>query len=222
MTAIERLKARWLAPAAAVAMLCLGAPAGAHAEGRQADSDDYICNHGAPDDPATIDACGRLRGTTSGMNRDLGRERDSDDYNCSHGAPGDPATIEACQHLRGGEYTGYRDEGHQRNNDDWLCHSGAPGDPRTQEACARLRGYAEASRHGRISVIHIVRDLPGPRRAANGRTYRSVRYTIELNCEAGVRRRIATARYAGRHATGGWVEGGRSVGAWRPAGAACG
>jgi len=31
--------------------------------GRMGGSDDYVCNHGAPDDPRTVQACARLRGT---------------------------------------------------------------------------------------------------------------------------------------------------------------
>ncbi|MGA2953230.1 MAG: superinfection immunity protein [Caulobacteraceae bacterium] len=34
--------------------------------GDQARSDQYACNHGAPDDPRTIDACARLRGGEGG------------------------------------------------------------------------------------------------------------------------------------------------------------
>jgi hypothetical protein len=210
-------RTRPLAAAAAAVLLGLYAPAtGAQAEGRQADSDDYVCNHGAPDDPATIDACGRLRGTTQGMTREVGLQRDNDDYNCTHGAPGDPVTQGACMRLRGTPYATLRDEGHQRDNDDWVCHHGAPDDPATQQACDHLHGYA-----GHFTVIHYMRDYPAPRRTAKGHSYLSTRYTIELNCEAGVRRRIAVERYAGHHGSGGRVEGWRSVGDWRPAGAAC-
>ena len=58
---------------AAAALVLIGAPA-AHAEGRQADSDDYNCNHGAPDDPTTIEACNRLRGTSRGAGADVGHQ----------------------------------------------------------------------------------------------------------------------------------------------------
>jgi hypothetical protein len=230
MTAIERLRGaggirRGVAlvlPALAAAMLWMGAPA-VHAEGHQADSDDYVCNHGAPDDPTTIEACGHLRGTTRGIGRDLGHQRSSDDFNCNHGAADDPATLEACQRLRGTTYgAGVRDIGHQRNSDDWVCHHGPPGDPATEQACAHMRGYAEAARHGHISVIHVVRDYPTARRGAGGRSYLSARFTIELNCEAGVRRRVAVVHYAGRHGTGARVDSGRIEGAWRAAAGACG
>jgi len=224
MSVIEPTKAAlrrpcWLAAAATGAVLLgLCAPAtAAQAEGRQADSDDYVCNHGAPDDPATIDACGRLRGTTQGMNREFGLQRDNDDYNCTHGAPGDPVTQAACMRLRGTPYATLRDEGRQHDNEDWVCHNGAPDDPATRQACDHLRGYGA----GHPTVIHYVRDYPAPRRTSSGHSYLSTRYTIELNCEAGVRRRIAIERYAGHHGSGGRVEGWRSVGGWRPAGAAC-
>ncbi|MEJ0066930.1 MAG: hypothetical protein WDM85_17200 [Caulobacteraceae bacterium] len=48
-----------------MALSLAGAPI-AHAQSREGDSDDYICNHGAPDDPTTIEACNRLRGTARG------------------------------------------------------------------------------------------------------------------------------------------------------------
>ena len=86
---------------AAAATLCLGAPS-LHAEGQQADSDDYNCNHGAPDDPTTIEACNRLRGTSVGAGaQDIGHQRNSDDWNCHHAAPGSPTRIAACARLRG-------------------------------------------------------------------------------------------------------------------------
>ena len=121
-------------------MLSLGA-AGVHAEGQQADSDDYNCNHGAPDDPTTIEACGHLRGTSVGAGaQDIGHQRNSDDWNCNHGDPNSPVTLAACQRLRGSTYEVGRDEGHLRNSDDWNCHHAAPGSPTRIAACARLRG----------------------------------------------------------------------------------
>lgn len=228
MTAMERVKdamaggwnRAWLAPALAAAMLCLGAPA-VHAEGRQGDSDDYVCNHGAPDDPTTIEACGHLRGSVRGIGRDLGHERNNDDYTCNHGSPDDPATLEACDRLRGTAYGVGRDIGHQRNNDDWVCHHGAPDDPATMRACDHMRGYAESARHGRVIVIHVVRDYASPRRAGNGRSYLSSRYTVEVNCQAGVRRRTGFVRYSGRHASGARVDSGWLGGAWKSAGGVC-
>src|SRR5580658_9628001 len=47
--------------ALASALLLLGA-APALAQGYQGKSDDYVCNHGDPADPATAEACARLRG----------------------------------------------------------------------------------------------------------------------------------------------------------------
>ena len=205
-----------LLAALAVSLLCVAAPA-ARAEGQQADSDDYNCNHGAPDDPTTIEACNRLRGTSAGAGADVGHQRNSDDYNCNHGDPNDPATLDACQRLRGTTAGVGRDEGHQRNSDDWNCHHGVSGDPGTVAACARLRGeYAVAEVRGRFTSGHLVRDL-GVTRYIGGRAYRSVRYTVEFNCVDGTRRRVGYAYYAGRGATGPRVGVGRSVGAWRPA-----
>lgn len=203
---------------AAAALCLLGAPA-AHAEGRQADSDDYNCNHGAPDDPTTIEACSRLRGTTRGAGADVGHQYNSDDYNCNHGDPNDAATLAACQRLRGTTYGVGRDEGHQRNSDDWNCHHGAPGDPVTIAACERMRGYAVEGRHGAFVVVHVVRDY-GSARYIGGRAYRSARYTIEFNCTAGERRRVGYALYSGRGAGGRRVGASRMAGAWRavPAG----
>jgi hypothetical protein len=96
----------WLSALAALAviLLCMSAPA-ARAEGHQADSDDYNCNHGAPDDPATFEACRRLHGyTVSGggagfvtvhVVRDLGTHyldgriyrsaREAIEFNCAAG-----------------------------------------------------------------------------------------------------------------------------------------
>jgi hypothetical protein len=206
---------RWLALAGLIsALACFGAPV-ALAEGHQADSDDYNCNHGAPDDPTTIEACNRLRGTSQGAGADVGHQYNSDDYNCNHGAANDPTTLAACQHLRGTTEGVGRDEGHQRNSDDWNCHHGAPGEPATVVACNRLRGeYAVAEVRGRYATGHLVRDLPGAR-MIGGRAYRSVRFTVEFNCAAGSRRRVAVAYYAGRGATGARVVGGRLAGPWR-------
>jgi hypothetical protein len=200
---------------AAAALCLLGAPA-AHAEGVQADSDDYNCNHGAPDDPTTIEACSRLRGTTRGAGADVGHQYNSDDYNCNHGDPNDPATLAACQRLRGTTYGVGRDEGHQRNSDDWNCHHGAPGDPATVAACEKLRGgYAVDGRHGGFLVVHAVRDYPSAR-YIGGHAYRSARYTIEFNCAAGERRRAGYALYSGHGASGRRVGASRMYGAWRP------
>lgn len=218
MTTMDRLTkaraGRWALAAATLGALLLSAGPALHAEGRQRDSDDYICNHGAPDDPTTIEACGHLRGTTRGMLRDISHQRDNDDYNCNHGAPDDPGTIEACGRLRGTTRGMGRDIGHQRDNDDYVCHHGAPGDPATVEACAHLRGYAVGG-GGRYSVVHILRDFPTTQRDAAGRAFLSARYTLELNCAAGERRRIAFVRYAGRHGGGGRVSSGRVAGSWR-------
>jgi hypothetical protein len=208
----------WLSALAALAvtLLCLAPPA-ARAEGQQADSDDYNCNHGAPDDPTTIEACNRLRGTSVGAGADVGHQRNSDDYNCNHGDANDPATLAACQRLRGTTEGVGRDEGHQRNSDDWNCHHGAAGEPATVAACARLRGeYAVAEVHGRYATGHVVRDLSATR-FIGGRAYRSVRYTVEYNCADGTRRRIGYAYYAGRGGAGPRVGGGRSAGSWWPA-----
>jgi len=74
---------------------------------RYGDSDDYVCNHGAPDDPRTGQACAHLRGADSpavaqpaGPGVGTGRFGDSDDYLCNHGAPDDPRTVQACARLR--------------------------------------------------------------------------------------------------------------------------
>jgi hypothetical protein len=197
----------WLSALAALAviLLCMSAPA-ARAEGHQ----------GAPDDPTTIEACNRLRGTSAGAGADVGHQYNSDDHNCNHGDPNDPATLAACQRLRGTTYGVGRDEGHQRNSDDWNCHHGAPGDPGTIAACDRLHGrYAVAEVGGRFPTAHVVRNL-GSTHYLGGRAYRSVRYTVEFNCADATRRRIGYAYYAGRGATGPRVGGGRSAGAWRP------
>jgi len=213
MRKLVRQPARLLALAGLMsALACFAAPA-AYAEGHQTDSDDYNCNHGAPDDPTTIEACNRLRGTSEGAGVDVSHQRNSDDWNCNHGDPNDPATLGACQRLRGTTAGVGRDEGHQRNSDDWNCHHGLPGDPETVAACDRLRGqYAVAEVRGRYVTSHLVRDLPG----ARGRGYRSVRYTVEFNCAASARRRIAVAYYAGHGASGARIGGSRLAGAWRP------
>jgi hypothetical protein len=205
----------WALAAVAAAACSLGAAA-VHAEGTQADSDDYNCNHGAPDDPTTIEACNRLRGTPIGAGaQDIGHQRNSDDWNCNHGDPRAAATLAACQRLRGTTYGVGRDEGHQRNSDDWNCHHGQRGEPETVAACARLRGeYAVAQVHGRIAVGHVVRDL-GAARYVGGRAYRSVRYTVEFDCAAGARRRVAYAYYSGHGASGARVSVGRLTGSWR-------
>jgi len=197
------------------ALACFAAPA-VYAEGHQADSVDYNCNHGAPDDPTTIEACNRLRGTSQGAGADVGHQYNSDDYNCNHGAPNDPVTLAACQRLRGTTYGAGRDEGHQRNSDDYNCHHGAPGDPMTTEACRRLRGgYAAAAPSGGFVLVHVIRDYATPR-YVGGRAVRSVRVAVQFNCAAGERRRIGYVRYSGHGATGGRIDGGRIAGAWRP------
>jgi hypothetical protein len=199
----------------AAAMLCLSAAPAAHAESREADSDDYNCNHGAPDDPTTIEACNRLRHTSRGAGADVGHQYDSDDYNCNHGDPNDPATLAACQRLRGTTYGVGADVGHQRNSDDYNCNQGEPGDPATIAACDRLRrGYAAADRPGGFVVVHVVRDFDAARRLG-GRAYRSARYTIEFNCAAGERRRSGYVLYSGRGATGARVGASHLAGAWR-------
>jgi hypothetical protein len=213
MRKLVRQRSRRFALAGLIsALACFAAPA-VYAEGHRADSDDYACNHGAPDDPTTIEACNRLRGTSEGAGVSVGHQSNSDDYNCNHGDPNDPATLAACQRLRGTTEGVGRDEGHQRNSDDWNCHHGAPGDPATVAACDRLRGqYAVAEVRGRYVTGHAVRDLSG----ARGRGYRSVRYTVEFNCTASERRRIAVAYYAGHGASGARIGGARLTGPWRP------
>src|SRR5580700_8162776 len=100
MRKLVRQRSRRFALAGLIsALACFAAPA-VYAEGHQADSDDYACNHGAPDDPATIEACNRLRGTSEGAGVSVGHQANSDDYNCNHGDPNDPATLAACQRLR--------------------------------------------------------------------------------------------------------------------------
>ncbi len=199
---------------AAAAFYLLSAPA-AHAQSRQADSDDYNCNHGAPDDPTTIEACSRLRGTTRGAGADVGHQYNSDDYNCNQGDPNDPGTLAACQRLRGTTAGVGRDEGHARNSDDYNCSHGAPNDPATIEACRRLReGYPVAPRGGAFITVHVVRDL-GSAHYSGGRAYRSVRYAIEFNCAARERRRVGYVLYSGRGATGARVGAGRTPGGWR-------
>ncbi|HLY80989.1 MAG TPA: surface-adhesin E family protein [Caulobacteraceae bacterium] len=197
--------------------LCLtGAPL-AHAQGqtqsREADSDDFNCNHGAPDDPTTIEACNRLRGTTRGAGADVGHQYNSDDYNCNHGDPNDPATLTACQHLRGSTYGVGADQGHQRNNDDYNCNHGAPDDPATAEACRRLHGYAAADGGSGYMTLHVVRDFGT--HYLGGRAYRSARDAIEFNCAAGERRRVGYVLYSGHGATGARVAVGRAAGPWR-------
>ena len=78
----------------------------ASAEGTQADSDDYNCHHGAPDDPITVYACSRLRGhymspDAIAAERQGGHQRDSDDWRCHHGRPDAWRTRHACARLRG-------------------------------------------------------------------------------------------------------------------------
>ena len=166
------------------ALACFGAAA-VHAEGHQADSDDYNCNHGAPDDPTTIEACNRLRGTSQGAGADVGHQYNSDDYNCNHGAAGDAATLAACQRLRGTTVDAGRDEGHQRNSDDWNCHHDAPGDPATIEACRRLRGYAVEAPprrlHGVGRASHRLHALRHSWRAhSHGWRHRHARYVVRI------------------------------------------
>jgi len=198
---------------AAMALCLAGAPL-AHAQSREGDSDDYNCNHGAPDDPTTIEACNRLRGTTRGAGVEVGHQYNSDDYNCNHGDPNDPATLAACQHLRGTTYGVGADQGHQRNSDDYNCNHGAPDDPATVQACQRLRGNLVSGGVGFVTV-HVVRDF-GAARYVGGRAYRSARYAIEFNCSAGERRRVGYVLYSGHAATGARVDSNRTMGPWRP------
>ncbi len=206
----------WFFLALAGAVLCLlGAPT-ARAEGIQADSDDYNCNHGAPDDPTTIEACNRLRGTSRGAGADVGHQYNNDDYNCNHGDPNDPATLRACRHLRGNVDEVGADQGRQRNSDDYNCNHGDRADPATIAACQRLRGgYAVAGRRGGFLVAHVVRDFSAAR-YVGGRAYRSERYTIEFDCASGQRRRIGYALYAGHGASGARVGAAHVTGGWRP------
>jgi hypothetical protein len=196
---------------AAMALCLTGAPL-AHAQTREAESDDFNCNHGAPDDPTTIEACNRLRGTTRGAGADVGHQYNSDDYNCNHGDPNDPGTLTACQHLRGTTYGVGADQGHQRNSDDYNCNHGAPDDPATAEACRRLHGYAASSGGGFVTV-HAVHDFGT--HYVGGRAYRSARDAIEFNCAAGERRRVGYVLYSGHGATGARVAAGRMSSAWR-------
>ena len=198
---------------ATVALCLAGAPL-AHAQSREADSDDYNCNHGAPDDPTTIEACNRLRGTTRGAGIEVGHQYNSDDYNCNRGDPNDPDTLAACQRLRGTTYGVGADQGHQRDNDDYNCNHGAPDDPATVEACRRLRGGHAVSGGGFVTV-HVVRDF-GSAHYVDGRAYRSARYAIEFNCEAGERRRVGYVLYSGHGASGARVGAARVTGGWRP------
>jgi hypothetical protein len=195
--------------------LCLSGAPLVHAQSREADSDDYNCNHGAPDDPTTIEACNRLRGATRGAGVEVGHQYNSDDYNCNRGDPNDPSTLVACQRLRGTTYGVGADQGHQRNSDDYNCNHGAPDDPATAQACQRLRGgYAVSGRGGGFVTVHVVRDF-GSARYVGGRAYRSVREAVEFNCAAGERRRAGYALYAGHGATGARVTVARSTSAWR-------
>lgn len=205
----------WSFLALAGAMLCLlGAPA-ARAEGVQADSDDYNCNHGAPDDPTTIEACNRLRGTSRGAGADVGHEYNNDDYNCNHGDPNDPATLTACRRLRGDTHGVGDDQGRQRNSDDYNCNHGDRADPATIAACDRLRGgYGVIGRRGGFLFVHVVRDY-GAARYVGGRAYRSARYTIEFDCAAGERRRTAYVLFSGHGASGARVGAAHVTGAWR-------
>jgi hypothetical protein len=89
-----------------VAPLLVGAPVVARAEGLARDSADWICRHGPPDAPWTLDACSRLRGEPVTPARIIaerrgGLARDSADLVCHQGAPGDPRTLDACARLRG-------------------------------------------------------------------------------------------------------------------------
>jgi hypothetical protein len=69
---------------------------------RYGDSDDYLCNNGASNDPRTVQACARLRGpNVPPVPHPPGRWGDSDDYLCNFAPPGDPRTIPACARLRG-------------------------------------------------------------------------------------------------------------------------
>ena len=199
--------------ALAAMSLCLTSAPAAHAQSREGDSDDYNCNHGAPDDPTTIEACSRLRGTTRGAGAAVGHQYNSDDYNCNHGDPNDPATLTACQHLRGTTYGVGADQGHQRNSDDYNCNHGVPDDPVTVGACARLRGGVVVVRTGNSVVAHFVRDFGAPRYVGR-HAYRSARYAIEFSCTAGERRRIGYTLYSGHGAMGRRVAVSRTTGAW--------
>ena len=109
------MKLHKLAYALAALSLVLAPPMGplavfgsgtASAEGTQADSDDYNCHHGAPDDPITVYACSRLRGhymspDAIAAERQGGHQRDSDDWRCHHGRPDAWRTRHACARLRG-------------------------------------------------------------------------------------------------------------------------
>jgi hypothetical protein len=197
---------------AAMALCLAGAPL-AHAQSREGDSDDYNCNHGAPDDPTTIEACNRLRGTTRGAGVEVGHQYNSDDYNCNHGDPNDPATLAACQHLRGTTFGVGADQGHQRNSDDYNCNHGAPDDPATFEACRRLHGYTVSGGGAGFVTVHVVRDLGT--HYLDGRIYRSAREAIEFNCAAGERRRVGYVLYSGHGASGARIASNHTPGAWR-------
>src|SRR5579871_4609117 len=78
----------------------------ARAESTGADSDDWNCNHGDPDDPITQYACTRLRGRymdpdAIAAERGEGLARNSDDLNCHRGRLHAQRTLEACARLLG-------------------------------------------------------------------------------------------------------------------------
>ena len=96
---------RYLLPLLLAAPLALSAGA-APAEGRLRDSADWVCHHGAVDDPRTRDACARLQGEPVTFGQVLalrhgGLARDSADLVCHHGDPADPRTLDACLRLEG-------------------------------------------------------------------------------------------------------------------------
>jgi hypothetical protein len=94
------------AAALALATALTLAPSLAGAESQLKDSDDYNCNHGSLDDPATLTACQHLRGGPVTIDevaaaRQMGFQRSSDDYNCHHARRGTRRRIAACHRLHG-------------------------------------------------------------------------------------------------------------------------
>jgi hypothetical protein len=80
------------------------APPNSSANSRYGDSDEAVCNTGAPDDPRTVQACQRLHAPDSpdaGLPRPQARWGDSDEFRCNNGPRDDPRTAQACQRLRG-------------------------------------------------------------------------------------------------------------------------
>jgi hypothetical protein len=97
----------------ATALLLLGA-APAMAQGYQGKSDDYVCNHGDPADPATAEACARLRGPGAGAPSNTV----SDQAPTPTPAPTQTATTESAPYRQG--------QSDRQRYEAW--HSGLSGD----------------------------------------------------------------------------------------------